>query len=703
MELRDFAERVLFATTLGDKLRGPDDDRITDREPGPARAAPPQPGRPRGLDFKPAGDAERDPVPGATRLTDPGHRARLLHRFANHELLAAELMALVLLRFPQAPAGFRRGVYRTLREEQQHTRWYAERLAAAGVGFGDLPVSGYFWRAVSGMASPLDYVAGLSLTFEQANLDFARHFAREFAAAGDQPTAELLERIQRDEIGHVAHGLRWLRRWKEPGQSDWEAYQARLRFPLSPRRARGLGWNPEARRAAGLDEAFIAAIAIQGQSKGRTPTVRVFNPFEEARIAEGPRFQPAPAQAALERDLALLPAHCAREGDVVLVDRPPRAAFLAGLAQAGVVLPEFVERTPPALAALGRRKLGALAPWAWGPGSVELFQPLAGALPAGARPPDQCFTPGRARLYAKGWSAGFLQRFLAELAGKEPAWLCPPEVVGVEVANPEAAWAAVAAIRAGGHHPVVLKASLGLAGHNAVRLWEPEILPAQRRWLEARLGEGRTVVVEPWLDRVAEFSVQAELREGRLRRIGYAGLETDRRGQFRANRAEPGWERRPPSAVRHALAGTGAERGGLEPLYERLLDRLGAALPEAGLAGPVGIDAFVYRDATGRCRLKPVVEINPRYTMGRLLLEWMARVGPGKAAEFRLVPRSSLPALGASGFVELAARWAEEDPVVRAGEPVPRIARGTVCLNDPAQAEAWLAVVRVGDPSGPGP
>ena len=35
-------------------------------------------------------------------------------------------------------------------------------------------------------------------------------------------------------------------------------------------------------------------------------------------------------------------------------------------------------------------------------------------------------------------------------------------------------------------------------------------------------------------------------------------------------------------------------------------------LRDVGFLGPLGIDAFVYRDATGRARLKPVVEINPR-------------------------------------------------------------------------------------------
>ena len=59
----------------------------------------------------------------------------------------------------------------TLKEEQEHTQLYIQRMSECGIQFGALPLSGYFWRAVSKMENPMDYVAGLSLTFEQANLE----------------------------------------------------------------------------------------------------------------------------------------------------------------------------------------------------------------------------------------------------------------------------------------------------------------------------------------------------------------------------------------------------------------------------------------------------------------------------------------------------------------------------------------------------
>src|SRR5262245_34699840 len=221
MELRDFAEQILFATTLDEKLRCP--ETISDARPGSPLLAPEAPGRPPELRFKPARSGKAD-FPGTQHLDREQERGRLLHFFANHELLATELMALVLLKFPEAPSSFRRGVFQTLKDEQVHTRLYLQRMAACGIQFGELPVSGYFWRCISGMEHPIDYVAGLSLTFEQANLDFCRHFAQAFKRAGDGATAGLLGRVYRDEIGHVAYGLKWFRRWKNPEASDWQAF-----------------------------------------------------------------------------------------------------------------------------------------------------------------------------------------------------------------------------------------------------------------------------------------------------------------------------------------------------------------------------------------------------------------------------------------------------------------------------------------------
>jgi hypothetical protein len=119
-------------------------------------------------------------------------------------------------------------------------------------------------------------------------------------------------------------------------------------------------------------------------------------------------------------------------------------------------------------------------------------------------------------------------------------------------------------------------------------------------------------------------------------------------------------------------------------------------LRRAGHVGPVGIDAFVYRTPRGDCRLKPIVEINPRYTMGRLTVELMRHTSPGSCGLFRLVSRVMARADGFDDFITYARSLSARHPLRLEGEPVPRISEGALCLNDPAQAQACLAVFRVG-------
>lgn len=256
MEARDFALRVVCGETVRDKLDPPPAP-VSDDQPGPP-VRPVEPARPPGLEIVPVARAKVPPIEG---MCDPEQRRRIVHAAANHELQAVELFAWALLAFPEAPRSFRRGLLSLLLEEQRHTELYIERLAAWGVELGDFAVSGYFWNKVDPIETPQQFVCAMSLTFENANLDHTVSYASMARQVGDRPTADLLDRIHHDEIGHVAFGWRWLERFKLAEQSMWEAYCESLTPPLSPGRARGLAFHAEPRRIAGLDEPFIAELA----------------------------------------------------------------------------------------------------------------------------------------------------------------------------------------------------------------------------------------------------------------------------------------------------------------------------------------------------------------------------------------------------------------------------------------------------------
>jgi hypothetical protein len=220
-------------------------------------------------------------------------------------------------------------------------------------------------------------------------------------------------------------------------------------------------------------------------------------------------------------------------------------------------------------------------------------------------------------------------------------------------------------------------------------------LPTQRRWIENACASGRELVVEPWLEREVDFSVQLEMTGRGLRLCGYTGLINDRKGQFLANWAAPNHGQRLPDRVVTRFEEPRNISVLLHESFRQIFSLLEAELREAEYIGPLGIDCFVYRTRDGECRLKPIVEINPRYTMGRVTLELMKLTCPGSHGLFRLFNRTAARAAGYEHLAAFADALRSRCPLKLEGEPHLRIREGTICLNDPTQAGGVLAVFEV--------
>ncbi|MCG8423125.1 MAG: ferritin-like domain-containing protein [Proteobacteria bacterium] len=250
--MSDFARRLIEAETLAGKLEPPPRRLTCDENVTAIRLT--APGRPDNLTILAARQVK---VPPPVGMADPAQRVRILHALANHELQAAELFAWALLAFPDAPGPFRRGLVAILADEQRHCRLYIECLAALGARFGDYPVTGHFWNKIAGLTTPLQFVCTMGLTFENANLDFAKEYARAAQDAGDERTATALDQVHADEIRHVRFAWRWLNQLSNPLEGAWDTYLASVRWPLGPARARGKQFDRTSRRAAGLADDFI--------------------------------------------------------------------------------------------------------------------------------------------------------------------------------------------------------------------------------------------------------------------------------------------------------------------------------------------------------------------------------------------------------------------------------------------------------------
>lgn len=249
---QEYAKILLFGTNLEDKLLTPDNiifEKFSETE------IPSFPGRNPKINFS----EKKNKFPKAEAFVSDEKKAMALHFFANHELLAIEMMAAALIKYPhQTPADekFKRGVLATIQDEQRHFKMYITRMKDFGLEFGDLPLNDFFWKQMPLLQTKEQYLALMSLTFEMANLDFMQYYHDIFEEVGDKTSAGILKIIGEEEISHVAFGVTHLN-WNRGDKDLWEYYLSLLPEKMSPARSKGPIFNSVARLKTGVNEDFL--------------------------------------------------------------------------------------------------------------------------------------------------------------------------------------------------------------------------------------------------------------------------------------------------------------------------------------------------------------------------------------------------------------------------------------------------------------
>ena len=155
-------------------------------------------------------------------------------------------------------------------------------------------------------------------------------------------------------------------------------------------------------------------------------------------------------------------------------------------------------------------------------------------------------------------------------------------------------------------HAWVIKANFGLAARERMLGRGLTLTQLNEHWLQRRLKLDGAVYFEPWLQRRAEVGIQwtlPRLGQGRAKLEGVTPLLTDSQGGYRGSEFSRDdsiadeWQR----AV-------------------EVCEQAATRLQTLGYFGPLGIDAAIYADSIGRTHLRPLQDINARYTMGRLAL-----------------------------------------------------------------------------------
>jgi uncharacterized ferritin-like protein (DUF455 family) len=253
MNYREYARILLEGSTLEDKLIPLKNIEYT--ESLEAYELPDSPGRCKKLEF----NNEQVKFPRNTSFHLEDKRGLALHFFANHELLAIEMMAAALLIYPDTTKEmiqFKKGLIKTIQDEQKHLKLYIHRMNDFKMELGDFPLNDFFWRSMDKCKTPSHFYSAMALGFESANLDFARFYEQSFIAVEDFETAKIMNTVLEDEISHVALGAHWLNTWR--GDKDlWTYFSTHLPGLMTPARSKGIQFNRTTREKAGLDKEFI--------------------------------------------------------------------------------------------------------------------------------------------------------------------------------------------------------------------------------------------------------------------------------------------------------------------------------------------------------------------------------------------------------------------------------------------------------------
>ncbi len=190
-------------------------------------------------------------------------RIALLHAVAHIELNAIDLAWDLVARFTQheLPPAFYDDWVTVAHEEAAHFDFVAARLKTLGAAYGDLPAHDGLWESAHDTRHDLAArLAVVPMVLEARGLDVTPAMIDKLRAVDDHASADVLEVIYRDEIGHVATGQRWFafvcgQRGLSPAEA-WRSLVARhFKGQLKP------PFNETARRAAGFDPAYLEGLS----------------------------------------------------------------------------------------------------------------------------------------------------------------------------------------------------------------------------------------------------------------------------------------------------------------------------------------------------------------------------------------------------------------------------------------------------------
>jgi hypothetical protein len=154
----------------------------------------------------------------------------------------------------------------------------------------------------------------------------------------------------------------------------------------------------------------------------------------------------------------------------------------------------------------------------------------------------------------------------------------------------------------------VVKAEFGMSGRER-QVGQGTLSTPAVNWIKRRLANDGVAFFEPWVERLDEVGILFGVpTDGEPQLVGVAPMLIAPGGHYRGS-----WFAPLPNP---------------SPWWIDAVDvasRAAKELQSGGYIGPLGIDAMLYRLPDGNTAVRPLQDINARWTMGRLAWSWRSR------------------------------------------------------------------------------
>lgn len=540
------------------------------------------PRRPEGFRWRQPGGRYKVYRPTRLNLHFDHVREQLFFASWNHEILVAEILAIHLLR---RACGVTDGlickksfaqILSVIKDELRHAQFYFGLLSERTLD--SEAASRFFWRCSLPL---LDKTASLfstiALTFEQANLDFSLFLAQEFLSLGESEIARGFEEIYQDEIRHLKMGARHYKASAQVSASEsfFESYLRDLPKSLNPSLAVGPLFDFDGRKRAQFLDQDVEGFRrfAKHRHNGEIQRVLIYNPFDELKGQT-----PSKAKLAMQTALETILCSVSRPRDAVKVSKAFSPEFLNRMFLYGLPVPDGIEDLSTCT---DKEKVYWCNP-SW---------------------PRTVFS----KVECTRWIEDSDQREFLFVGDAKAVcdWLSGRMVDGKRF---------------------VVRSEFGFSGIGNRFVSGLSNLEGLDRDLKGRF------VVEPMYNRILDFSVHFDItHDQKIKFKGVSRFEVDKKGQYK--RAYLGDFYKGLDLVTRRFLASDEFKAQQDQIVKQVASEL---LIPAGVQGPVGIDGFLYRVETEEQEPeKPLIkarfplEINPRFTFGRVALELQKRLGSG--------------------------------------------------------------------------